>query len=65
MKIEELITLSDFETVAPQHMSPMAHAYVSGGEGDELTLHANEEDWKRLRLKPRVLVDVSELDLRT
>ncbi|HYX54112.1 MAG TPA: alpha-hydroxy-acid oxidizing protein, partial [Candidatus Limnocylindrales bacterium] len=65
MKLEELITLGDFEVAAPQHMSPMAHAYVSGGAADELTLRANEEDWKRLRLKPRVLVDVSELDLRT
>ncbi len=46
-------------------MSPMAHAYVSGGAGDELTLRSNEEDWKRLRLKPRILVDVSELDLTT
>jgi 4-hydroxymandelate oxidase len=43
----------------------MAYAYISGGAADELTMRANSEDWKSLRLCPRVLVDVSEIDLRT
>src|SRR5258708_12470267 len=46
-------------------MSPMAMAYVCGGAADELTLRANCEDWKRIRLMPKVLVDVSEIDLHT
>jgi 4-hydroxymandelate oxidase len=45
-------------------MSEMAFAYVTGGAADELTLAANCEDWKRMRLAPKVLVDVSNLDLR-
>lgn len=45
-------------------MSPVARAYLCGGAGDEITMRANCEDWKRIRLKPRILVDVSEIDLR-
>ena len=61
MKPEDLLSLSEFEAIAPEHMSPMALSYVSGGAADELTMRANSEDWKRLRLNPRVLVDVSHI----
>jgi 4-hydroxymandelate oxidase len=46
-------------------MSAMARAYACGGAGDELTLRANCEDWQRIRLNPRVLVDVSNIDVKT
>ncbi|WP_375001509.1 alpha-hydroxy acid oxidase [Aeromicrobium sp. CTD01-1L150] len=39
-----------------------AHGYFAGGAGDEITLRENEESWSRLRLAPRVLVDVAERD---
>jgi len=65
MKPEEILSLAEFESIAPEQMSPMALAYVSGGAADELTMHANNEDWRRIKLKPRVLVDVSHLDLST
>jgi 4-hydroxymandelate oxidase len=65
MKPEDILSLSEFESIAPDHMSPMALAYVSGGAADELTMHANSEDWKHIRLKPRVLVDVSRISTET
>lgn len=46
-------------------MSPVARAYLCGGAGDEITLRANCEEWKRIRLKPRILVDVSQIDVKT
>jgi 4-hydroxymandelate oxidase len=63
--LQSIQTLNEFEPLAQPCMSAMTFGYVSGGAGDELTLCANSEDWKRIRLSPRVLVDVSELDLRT
>jgi 4-hydroxymandelate oxidase len=65
LKAEEILTLAEIEGLAESCMSPMAMAYVCGAAADELTLRANCEDWKRIRLMPRVLVDVSEIDLRT
>jgi 4-hydroxymandelate oxidase len=65
MKPEDILSLIEFESIAPEHMSPMALSYVSGGAADELTMRANSEDWKRLRLNPRVLVDVSQISTET
>ncbi len=65
LKAEEILTLVELESLAEACMSPMAMAYVCGGAADELTLRANCEDWKRIRLMPKVLVDVSEIDLHT
>ena len=65
LQTELLLTLADFEAKAESCMSPMAHGYILGGAADEFTLRANSEDWKRIRICPRVLVDVSEINLQT
>ncbi len=65
LKVEEILTLAELEGLAESCMSPMAMAYVTGAAADEITLRANCEDWKRIRLMPKCLVDVSEIDLRT
>src|SRR5439155_18979435 len=39
--------------------------YYAGGAGDELTLRANVEEWRRIAIRPRVLIDVSERDPET
>src|SRR6185295_13226382 len=56
------ITLADFEPLAKRRMTHMAYEYVSGGAGDEITLRDNQAAFDRLRLHPRVLVDVSQID---
>jgi 4-hydroxymandelate oxidase len=58
------VTLADFEPLAKRRMTHMAYEYVSGGAGDEITLRENQTAFDRLRLHPRVLVDVSALDTR-
>ena len=60
----EPVCLTDFEPLAKQMMAPMGWEYMSAGAADELTLRWNTEAYQRLRLKPRVLVDVSHLDTR-
>jgi isopentenyl diphosphate isomerase/L-lactate dehydrogenase-like FMN-dependent dehydrogenase len=39
--------------------------YFAGGAADELTLNENVTAFTRLRLLPRVLVDVSAVDIST
>jgi 4-hydroxymandelate oxidase len=60
----EPICLSDFEPLAKAKMPAMAWEYVTAGAGDEITVRWNIEAYQRIRLKPRVLVDVSKLDTR-
>jgi 4-hydroxymandelate oxidase len=60
----EPVCLADFEPLAKAKMPVMGWEYVSGGAADELTMKWNKEAFQRIRLKPRVLVDVSRLDTR-
>jgi 4-hydroxymandelate oxidase len=60
----EIVCLTDFEPVAQQKMSHVAWEYINAGAADELTVRWNKEAYQRIRLKPRVLVDVSKLDPR-
>jgi 4-hydroxymandelate oxidase len=59
------INVSELEPLARARMEPGAWDYYAGGAGDELTVADNREAWNRLRLRPRVLVDVSKVDLAT
>jgi 4-hydroxymandelate oxidase len=59
-----VLTLADYEPLAKRRMSHMAYEYVVGGGGDEITLRENHLAFDRIRLQPRILHDVSSLDLR-
>jgi 4-hydroxymandelate oxidase len=60
----QLLSLYDYEAEAHTRISHGAWERISGGSADELTLRWNREAWDRIRLKPRVLVDVSKVDTR-
>jgi isopentenyl diphosphate isomerase/L-lactate dehydrogenase-like FMN-dependent dehydrogenase len=61
----EPVCVADFERLAEERLEPGAFGYYAGGAGDELALAGNVEAWRRLRLRPRVLVDVSEVSTAT
>ena len=58
-------TLAEFARLAEERLDPGAYGYFAGGAADELTLRASEEAWRRITIRPRVLVDVSERDPST
>jgi 4-hydroxymandelate oxidase len=60
-----LASLSDYEKAAQTSMSPLAWEYVSGGAGDEKTLAWNHDAYNEIRLRNKVLVDVSKIDTAT
>lgn len=59
------INLYDYEALARQRLPQMVYDYYVGGAGDERTVQENQRVWGCVRLRPRVLVDVSERDLST
>jgi 4-hydroxymandelate oxidase len=59
------ITVAEYEALARDGTDPAAWGYQAGGAGDEISLAANRGSWDRIRLRPRVLVDVAERDLST
>jgi 4-hydroxymandelate oxidase len=59
------INLWEYEQLAKANLSPMAFDYYSSGAGDEITLQDNRAAFARVKLRPRMLVDVSEINLNT
>jgi isopentenyl diphosphate isomerase/L-lactate dehydrogenase-like FMN-dependent dehydrogenase len=62
--VDKLLNVADYERVAEQVLDPGAYGYYAGGAGDEITLRANVEAYRRLRLRPRALADVTGVSTR-
>jgi lactate 2-monooxygenase len=64
-KLPDLPTsYASLEESAREKLSDEAFGYVAGGAGEEITVRANRAAFDRWRIVPRMLVDVSERDLR-
>jgi isopentenyl diphosphate isomerase/L-lactate dehydrogenase-like FMN-dependent dehydrogenase len=63
--LDEVYSLSGFEPLARRTMEPAAFGYVAGGAAGEVSLAENVASFSRWRFCPRVLVDVSKVDIST
>jgi 4-hydroxymandelate oxidase len=61
--IDELNNVMEFEPVARERMLKPAYDYIAGGVDDEWTLRRNRAGFEHIIFRPRMLVDVSKLDL--
>jgi isopentenyl diphosphate isomerase/L-lactate dehydrogenase-like FMN-dependent dehydrogenase len=61
----EALNAADFEALAREKLDDGAYGYFAGGAGDERTLRDNVDAYQRRRLRPRVLVDVSDATAAT
>jgi 4-hydroxymandelate oxidase len=59
------VDLESLEAAARERLTLLAYDYYAGGAEDEITLADNVAAWRRLRLRPRVLRDVSVIDTGT
>ena len=59
------INLYAYRDAARERLPQMAYDYYAGGAHDEITLRENHDAYDRLRLRYRVLRDVSTRDLST
>ena len=65
VQLDRILNLGEFEALASDALDPASFAYYSGGAGDEETLRDNVAAFRRWRLLPRVMRDVSEIDAST
>ncbi len=59
------INIDEYQAIARSKMDRAAFDYYEGGAEDEVTLAENRDAFRRITLRPRVLVDVSQLDSST
>ena len=58
---------ADFDALeerARARLAPAAYAFAAAGADDEITTADNVAAWRRLRLRPRVLNDITRIDTR-
>lgn len=58
----DCVDFDALETQALQQMSAGAEAFCACGADDEITMRENRAAWRDMRLRPRVLRDVSDVD---
>lgn len=59
------INIFEYGSLATQHLSQMALDYYASGAWDEITLQDNRTAYQRYKLRPRMLVNVSQRNLTT
>jgi isopentenyl diphosphate isomerase/L-lactate dehydrogenase-like FMN-dependent dehydrogenase len=60
-----LVNVFDYEELARHKLSQPFFDYIAGGADDEVTLRRNRQAFESIELRPRALVDVSDVDLST
>ncbi|KAF5186887.1 L-lactate dehydrogenase [Thalictrum thalictroides] len=61
----EPVNVTEFQELAKQALPKMFYDFYSGGAEDQYTLRKNIEAFSRIMFQPRVLVDVSCINLST
>ncbi|XP_043525277.1 peroxisomal (S)-2-hydroxy-acid oxidase GLO5 [Frieseomelitta varia] len=62
---ESMICIEDFEKYALKHLTPSVRDYYNSGAGEMFSLKLNVEAFKKYRIRPRFLRNVSKRDLTT
>lgn len=63
LPLQDMINVFDFDAACKKTVSKAAYDYISGGSDDEWTLQRNRSAFSKITFRPRMLVDVSKLDL--
>ncbi|EER28546.1 cytochrome b2, mitochondrial precursor, putative [Coccidioides posadasii C735 delta SOWgp] len=61
--LEQCYNLMDFEAVACRVMKRTAWGYYSSGADDEITMRENHSAFHKIWFRPRILVDVENVDI--
>ncbi|KAK4269047.1 hypothetical protein QN277_022253 [Acacia crassicarpa] len=61
----EPVNVMEFQQLAREALPKMYYDFYAGGAEDEFSLKENMEAFRRITLRPRVLVDVSRINMST
>ncbi|XP_062155080.1 peroxisomal (S)-2-hydroxyacid oxidase GLO4-like isoform X2 [Alnus glutinosa] len=61
----EAVNVKEFQELAREALPKMHYDFYAGGAEDEYTLKENVKAFSRITILPRILVDVSRIDLST
>ena len=64
-RLSRVASVEDLRSIARRRLPRGVFDYIDGGAEDEITLEANTGAYRNARFRPRVLRDVSEVDIAT
>ncbi|PNY10655.1 peroxisomal (S)-2-hydroxy-acid oxidase glo1, partial [Trifolium pratense] len=60
-----ITNVNEYEAIAKEKLSKVIYDYYASGAEDQWTLKENRNAFSRILLRPRILIDVSKIDLTT
>jgi 4-hydroxymandelate oxidase len=61
---DDVVNVFEIEETAKARLSRQLYDHISGGAGAEVTLRRNREVFDRITFRPRMLIDVREMNLK-
>ncbi|XP_042414380.1 peroxisomal (S)-2-hydroxy-acid oxidase GLO3-like isoform X2 [Zingiber officinale] len=61
----EITNVSEYEKIAKQKLPKMIYDFIASGAEDQWTLRENRSAFSRILFRPRILVDVSNINMTT
>ncbi|RWW19339.1 hypothetical protein GW17_00016621 [Ensete ventricosum] len=61
----EITNVMEYEAIAKQKLPKMVFDYYASGAEDQWSLKENREAFSRILFRPRILIDVSRIDMTT
>ncbi|XP_058071487.1 glycolate oxidase isoform X2 [Magnolia sinica] len=61
----EVTNVSEYQAIAKEKLPKMVYDYYASGAEDQWTLHENRQAFSRILFRPRILIDVSRIDMTT
>ncbi|KAL0353899.1 UNVERIFIED_CONTAM: UDP-glycosyltransferase TURAN [Sesamum angustifolium] len=61
----EVTNVSEYEAIARENLPKMVYDYYASGAEDQWTLAENTRVFSRILFRPRILIDVSKIDMTT
>eukprot|EP01012_Entosiphon_sulcatum_P025494 TRINITY_DN3081_c0_g1_i1.p1 TRINITY_DN3081_c0_g1~~TRINITY_DN3081_c0_g1_i1.p1 ORF type:complete len:492 (-),score=74.63 TRINITY_DN3081_c0_g1_i1:52-1503(-) len=63
--LDHMLNVFQFEEVAKRKITKEGYDYISSGADDEITLRENHSAFHRIWFRPRILIDVANIDTRS
>nr|VDC72596.1 unnamed protein product [Brassica rapa] len=61
----EITNVTEYEAIAKEKLPKMVYDYYASGAEDQWTLQENRNAFARILFRPRILIDVSKIDMTT
>jgi (S)-2-hydroxy-acid oxidase len=61
----EITNVMEYEKIAKEKLPKMVYDYYASGAEDQWTLQENRNAFSRILFRPRILIDVSKIDVST